>query len=111
MRWNTVGSKDSSTPSRRSTSPRLAATCRRGPPLRGCTVFWNPAAMASYSNYLVLRLLQEAGLPPGVVNFVPGPATVISERLLADRHLGGIHFTGSTEVFQPLWKEVATNLP
>jgi len=80
------------------------------PAIMGCTVVWKPAATASYSNYLVFRLLQEAGLPPGVINFVPGPATVISERLLADRHLGGIHFTGSTEVFQTLWKQVATNL-
>src|SRR5256885_5622558 len=80
------------------------------PAMMGCTVVWNPAATAAYSNYLVFRLLQEAGLPPGVINFVPGPATVISERLLADRHLGGIHFTGSTEVFQMLWKQVATNL-
>jgi len=80
------------------------------PAIMGCTVVWKPAATAAYSNYLLFRLLQEAGLPPGVVNFVPGPATVISERLLADRHLGGIHFTGSTEVFQTLWKQVATNL-
>ena len=80
------------------------------PAMMGCTVVWKPAATAAYSNYLVFRLLQEAGLPPGVINFVPGPATIISERLLADRHLGGIHFTGSTEVFQALWKQVATNL-
>ncbi|HXM38631.1 MAG TPA: L-glutamate gamma-semialdehyde dehydrogenase [Gemmatimonadales bacterium] len=80
------------------------------PALMGCTVVWKPAATAAYSNYLVFKLLQEAGLPPGVVNFVPGPATQISERVLADRHLGGIHFTGSTEVFQSLWKQVATNL-
>ena len=80
------------------------------PAIMGCTVVWKPAATASYSNYLVFRLLQEAGLPPGVINFVPGPAAVISERLLADRHLGGIHFTGSTEVFQTLWKQVASNL-
>jgi len=80
------------------------------PAMMGCTVVWKPAATAAYSNYLVFRLLQEAGLPPGVINFVPGPATVISERLLADRHLGGIHFTGSTEVFQTLWKTVAANL-
>jgi 1-pyrroline-5-carboxylate dehydrogenase len=80
------------------------------PALMGCTVIWKPAATAAYSNYLLLRLLQEAGLPPGVINFVPGPAAVISERLLADRHLGGIHFTGSTEVFQTLWKQVANNL-
>src|SRR5436189_220070 len=80
------------------------------PAIMGCTVVWKPAATAAYSNYLLFRLLQEAGLPPGVINFVPGPAAIISERLLADRHLGGIHFTGSTEVFQTLWKQVATNL-
>jgi 1-pyrroline-5-carboxylate dehydrogenase len=80
------------------------------PAIMGCTVVWKPAATAVYSNYLLFRLLQEAGLPPGVVNFVPGPATVISERLLGDRHLGGIHFTGSTEVFQTLWKQVSDNL-
>jgi len=80
------------------------------PAIMGCTVIWKPAATAAYSNYLLFRLLQEAGLPPGVVNFVPGSAAVISERLLADRHLGGVHFTGSTEVFQTLWKRVATNL-
>ncbi|MEX2156823.1 MAG: L-glutamate gamma-semialdehyde dehydrogenase [Gemmatimonadales bacterium] len=80
------------------------------PAIMGCTVVWKPAAAAAYSNYLVFKLLQEAGLPPGVVNFVPGPATQISERLLADRHLGGIHFTGSTEVFQSLWKQVGLNV-
>jgi 1-pyrroline-5-carboxylate dehydrogenase len=80
------------------------------PAIMGCTVVWKPAATAVYSNYLLFRLLQEAGLPPGVVNFVPGPASAISERLLADQHLGGIHFTGSTEVFQSLWQQVSTNL-
>src|SRR4029077_20710143 len=72
------------------------------PALMGCTVVWKPAATASYSNYLVFRLLQEAGLPPGVINFVPGPAAVISERLLADRHLGVDPFTRSPGVFQSL---------
>ncbi len=80
------------------------------PALMGCTVVWKPAATASYSNYLLLKLLEEAGLPPGVINFVPGSATQISERLVGDRHLGGIHFTGSTEVFQTLWQQVSTNL-
>jgi 1-pyrroline-5-carboxylate dehydrogenase len=80
------------------------------PAIMGCTVVWKPAATAVYSNYFLLRLLHEAGLPPGVINFVPGPAAVISEQLLADRHLGGIHFTGSTDVFQALWRQVATNL-
>ena len=80
------------------------------PAIMGCTVVWKPAATASYSNYLLYKLLEEAGLPPGVINFVPGSATQISERLLADRHLGGIHFTGSTEVFQALWQQVSANL-
>src|SRR2546427_8094718 len=80
------------------------------PAIIGCTVRWKPAASAVYSNYYVLKVLETAGLPPGVVNFVPGPSAQISERLLADRHLGGIHFTGSTDVFQSLWKQVAQNL-
>ena len=80
------------------------------PALMGCTVVWKPAATAAYSNYFLLKIMEEAGLPPGVVNFVPGPASTISEGLIADRHLGGIHFTGSTEVFQSLWKQVAANL-
>ena len=80
------------------------------PAIMGCTVVWKPAATASYSNYLLFKLLQEAGLPPGVINFVPGPASQISERLVGDKHLGGIHFTGSTEVFQSLWQQVSTNL-
>src|SRR5207245_527928 len=80
------------------------------PAIMGCTVVWKPAATAVYSNYYVLKVLEAAGLPPGVVNFVPGPSAQISERLLADRHLGGIHFTGSTDVFQSLWKQVAQSL-
>jgi 1-pyrroline-5-carboxylate dehydrogenase len=59
---------------------------------------------------MVMRLLQEAGLPPGVINFVPGDSQQISARLLSDRALAGIHFTGSTGVFQGLWKEVASRL-
>jgi 1-pyrroline-5-carboxylate dehydrogenase len=88
----------------------IGANLSSAPAIMGCTVVWKPAATAAYSNYLLFRLMQEAGLPPGVINFVPGPATVISERLIADRHLGGIHFTGSTEVFQTLWQQVASNL-
>ena len=80
------------------------------PALMGTTVVWKPAGTAVYSNYFLMKLMQEAGLPPGVINFVPGPASAISDALLADRHLGGIHFTGSTEVFQSLWDTVAKNL-
>lgn len=80
------------------------------PALMGNTIVWKPAATAALSNYMVMRLLQEAGLPPGVINFVPGDSQQISARLLSDRNLAGIHFTGSTSVFQMLWKEVASRL-
>ena len=80
------------------------------PAIMGNTVVWKPAATAVFSNYFIMRLLQEAGLPPGVINFVSGPSAQVSERLLADRAFAGIHFTGSTEVFQTLWKQAAANL-
>jgi 1-pyrroline-5-carboxylate dehydrogenase len=80
------------------------------PMLMGTTVVWKPAATAVFSNYYVMKVLEAAGLPPGVINFLPGPSSKISEALLGDRHLGGIHFTGSTEVFQLLWETVARNL-
>src|SRR5213076_588755 len=80
------------------------------PAIMGNTVVWKPAATAVLSNYFILRLLEEAGLPPGVINFIPGPSAQVSERVLADRAFAGIHFTGSTEVFQTLWRQAAANL-
>src|SRR5438309_2820972 len=80
------------------------------PALMGNTVVWKPAATAVFSNYFILKLLEEAGLPPGVINFVPGPAVQISDSLLLDRALAGIHFTGSPEVFQALWNRVGERL-
>src|SRR5690348_6240143 len=80
------------------------------PAIMGNTVVWKPAGTAAFSNYFIMRLLEEAGLPPGVINFIPGPSAQVSERLLADRGFAGIHFTGSTEVFQALWQQAATHL-
>src|SRR5207245_1500023 len=80
------------------------------PAMMGNTVVWKPAATAVLSNSFIMRLLAEAGLPPGVINFVPGPSVQVSERVLADRGFAGIHFTGSTEVFQALWQQAAANL-
>jgi 1-pyrroline-5-carboxylate dehydrogenase len=80
------------------------------PALMGNAVVWKPAASATLSNWHFFKLLEEAGLPPGVINFLPGNAVEVSETLLADRRLAGIHFTGSTAVFQSLWKTVAANL-
>jgi 1-pyrroline-5-carboxylate dehydrogenase len=88
----------------------IGANLPAAPALMGNTVVWKPAATAALSNYFVMRLLQEAGLPPGVINFVPGESRQVTDRMLAERSLAGIHFTGSTEVFQSLWKGVATRL-
>ena len=80
------------------------------PALMGNAVVWKPAASASLSNWHFFKLLEEAGLPPGVINFLPGNPIEVSEALLAHRQLAGVHFTGSTAVFQSLWKSVASNL-
>jgi len=81
------------------------------PAILGNVVLWKPAASALLSNWYVYKLLEAAGLPPGVINFVPGSAAQVSDLVLADRRLAGIHFTGSTEVFHSLWRTVAQNLP
>jgi 1-pyrroline-5-carboxylate dehydrogenase len=80
------------------------------PALMGNAVVWKPAVTASLSNWHFYHLLIEAGLPPGVINFLPGDPVEVSDALLADRHLAGIHFTGSTGVFRSLWHTCAGNL-
>ena len=80
------------------------------PALMGNAVVWKPAHSAALSNWHFFKLLEEAGLPPGVINFVPGDAVEVSQALLADPRLAGIHFTGSTTVFRSLWKTVGDNL-
>ncbi len=80
------------------------------PALMGNTVVLKPASTAVYSNWIILELLREAGLPDGVVNFVPGPGRVVGDAALASPHLGGIHFTGSTGVFQGMWRKIGENI-
>jgi 1-pyrroline-5-carboxylate dehydrogenase len=80
------------------------------PALMGNVALWKPAQAALLSNYYVLRVLEAAGLPPGVINLVPGNPVAISDAALGDQHLAGIHFTGSTEVFQSLWRTVGERL-
>lgn len=81
------------------------------PALMGNSVVWKPSATAALSNYLFLQLLEEAGLPPGVINFLPGDAQALSAELLSSEHFAGLHFTGSTAVFDQLWLQTAQNLP
>jgi 1-pyrroline-5-carboxylate dehydrogenase len=80
------------------------------PALMGNTVVWKPAATSALSSYYVMRLLQEAGLPDGVVNLVFGPPAEIADAVLSSPDLAGIHFTGSTEVFQGIWKTIGNNI-
>ena len=80
------------------------------PALMGNAVVWKPSHTAALSNWNFYRLLEEAGLPPGVINFLPGDSIEVSRRLLASPDFAGIHFTGSTTVFRSLWKTIADNL-
>jgi 1-pyrroline-5-carboxylate dehydrogenase len=80
------------------------------PALMGNTVIWKPASSATLSGYYILRLLERAGLPPGVINFVPGDAMQITNILLDSPDLAGIHFTGSTAVFNSMWRRVGENV-
>jgi 1-pyrroline-5-carboxylate dehydrogenase len=80
------------------------------PALMGNTVVWKPSATAALSNWRVMQLFREAGLPDGVINFVPGDPVMVTERILGDPHLAGIHFTGSTTVFRLLWKGVGERI-
>ncbi|HEY7197574.1 MAG TPA: L-glutamate gamma-semialdehyde dehydrogenase [Gaiellaceae bacterium] len=78
--------------------------------LMGNTVVWKPASTAMLSSYYVMRLFEEAGLPPGVINLVYGSGSQVGDAALASEHLAGIHFTGSTAVFQSMWKTVGSNI-
>ena len=88
----------------------IAGNLPTAPAIMGNTVLWKPASATVFSGYYLMRLLQAAGLPPGVVNFVPSRGSTISEVAVPDPGLAGIHFTGSTEVFQTMWRTVGANI-
>src|ERR1700733_3015985 len=80
------------------------------PALVGNVVIWKPSPMAVYANYLTHKSLLGGGLPPSVIQFVPGPAPDIVKQAIGHRDFAGLHFTGSTLVFKSLWKDIANNL-
>ncbi|SKC38950.1 L-glutamate gamma-semialdehyde dehydrogenase [Maledivibacter halophilus] len=80
------------------------------PALMGNVVLWKPSRTAVYSNYFVMKLLQEAGLPDGVINFVPSSGGLIGNKVFNHESLAGIHFTGSTGVFNTMWKTIGENI-
>ncbi|MDE2731210.1 MAG: L-glutamate gamma-semialdehyde dehydrogenase [Bacteroidota bacterium] len=88
----------------------IGANLPVAPAIMGNTVLWKPASTAIFSAYHVYRLLEAAGLPPGVINMVPGPGPVIGDPVLASRHFSGLHFTGSTGTFQHMWRTIGANI-
>src|SRR5512133_2227910 len=89
----------------------IAGNLPTAPALMGNTIVWKPASTAVLAAWWLLELLEAAGLPPGVINFVPGPGREVGEAALASPELAGLHFTGSTATFQGLWRTMAERLP
>ncbi len=88
----------------------IAGNLPTAPALMGNTVLWKPASTAVFSGYYIMRLLEEAGMPPGVINFLPGSGRQVGDPVMANRHLAGVHFTGSTAVFQGMWRTIGENI-
>ena len=88
----------------------IAANLPTAPALMGNTVVWKPASSAMFSAYHLMKLYEAAGMPPGVINFVAGDSSMISKVLLSHRDLAGVHFTGSTEVFNDMWKTIGASM-
>jgi len=88
----------------------IAGNLQTAPALMGNTVVWKPASSAVYSAHFIMDILEEAGLPPGVINMVPGSGGDVGDPALNSPDLSGIHFTGSTEVFKGMWSRVGQNI-
>ena len=88
----------------------IGANLSGTPAMMGNTVVWKPGRTSMLSNYYVLKLLEEAGLPAGVINFVAGDAGLITSELLTHKEFAGVHFTGSTAVFNSFWKTIGGNI-
>lgn len=88
----------------------IAGNLPTAPALMGNTVVWKPAPTQMFAAHYLMKLLTAAGLPPGVINMVTGDGIAVSDVVLADPSLAGIHFTGSTPVFQHLWRSVGENI-
>jgi len=88
----------------------IAGNLPSAPAIVGNVSLWKPASNAVYSAYHTMKLFQEAGLPDGVINFIPGPGAAVGPAVMASRHLAGIHFTGSTDTLQTIWETVGRNI-
>ena len=89
----------------------IAANLPSAPAIVGCTSVWKPSRNSYLSNYVLMQLMMEAGLPNGVINFLPGSGAEITDVALSNPDFAGLHFTGSTATFQGLWQEIGNALP
>jgi len=88
----------------------IAINLPAAPALMGCSVLWKPAPTSMHAAWVGMQILEEAGLPPGIINMIPGDPQTISAVALGHPELSGIHFTGSTQTFNRLWQEVGQNI-
>ncbi len=88
----------------------IAGNLPMAPALMGNTCLWKPASTSVYSNWFLLKLFEDAGMPPGVINFLPGRGSEVGDPVLASPRFGGVHFTGSTAVFRGMWRTMAENM-
>jgi len=88
----------------------IAGNLPTAPALVGNVILWKPASSAVYSAYWLMKLFEQAGMPKGVINFVPGSGGQVGNPAMTNPNLAGVHFTGSTEVFQNMWKLISDNL-
>ena len=88
----------------------IQANLPTAPALMGNVVLWKPSTTSVYSAYFTYKLLEEAGLPPGVINMLPGAGPDVGDPVLKSPHLAGLHFTGSTSTFEHLWEQIGQNV-
>ncbi len=88
----------------------IGANLPTAPVICGNVSLWKPSTTSIYSNYFVMKILQEAGLPDGVINFLPGRGADVGDPVINSKYFAGLHFTGSTPTFQHLWKEIGNNI-
>ncbi len=88
----------------------IAGNLPTAPAMLGNVVLWKPASTAVYSGYHIMKILQEAGLPEGVINFLPGSGSTVGTAALESPMFAGLHFTGSNVVFHQMWKRIAGNI-
>ena len=88
----------------------IAGNLPSAPALVGNVALWKPASSAVYPCHFIMQMLKEAGLPDGVINFIPGSGGKVGDPVLTNKNLAGVHFTGSTETFQHIWKTIGTKI-